>query len=145
MYCWKCGKELHQDARFCSFCGAEQKPAAAQPAAEAPKASVPSAAEPVKTTPPPAQPVQKPAQPSAAPSAAANQANAQEPEKKTWKNYLYLALTALFIYLAIDNINCMNSGKPYTVLFDVIPVQYILIPGAIIIFIGGIVSNSKKK
>ena len=115
MYCWKCGKENRDENRFCTSCGAELKKAG-----------------------------------QAAPSAAASggvrgpSAPAQESKGKKKGTWTYFLVAAVALIVSIVNINDMKNGPTYTVLFGIIPIQYVMIPAGVIALIMGVAESRKK-
>lgn len=67
------------------------------------------------------------------------------PDEKKTSPWVCFLLAGISIVMAIENINDMNAGKMYSVFFESIPVQYILIPLAILLFITGISELKNKK
>ncbi len=122
MYCWKCGKENHDESRFCTSCGAELRRAAQETASRGTAA------------------------PSSASSAGAQGQSAPEQAKKAKKNrdWTYFLVAAVCVIVSIVNINDMNSGSSYTVILGGIPIQYVLLPAGVISLIAGIMEKKKK-
>ena len=110
MICPHCGAAIRDDAKFCTSCGRRLDAPSAGPA------------------------VSTPSKPAAGPTASASTGSTSA-EKKGGRDLGMLIAALAAFAVGIWNIIDMSNGGSYTVIFEVIPIQYLAIPLGIILLV----------